>query len=68
MIRTLYIHRDEADRATESFANSTPVTLTGIDPLDARATTCTGIITMLEFSPWATRYDGRQWRATVRGE
>jgi hypothetical protein len=67
MFKTLYFHGYAADQATESFERNTPITILGIDPYDGRMTTLTGIVSVLEFSPWATRHDGRQWRATLRG-
>jgi hypothetical protein len=68
MIKTLYIHGDGADPATYSFAARIPTTLVGIDACSGQPATCTGIVSVLEYSPWTTRYEGRQWRAVLRGE
>jgi hypothetical protein len=67
MIKTLYFHGDAADQATRSFETGEPVGLAGIDPM-GQPTICNGIVSVLEYSPWTTRYDGRQWRATMRRE
>ena len=45
MIKTLYVKGDEADRCTESFRSSVPITITGIDAADERRV-CTGAITV----------------------
>jgi hypothetical protein len=66
MIKTLYIHGDGADPATHSFATRAPITLVGIDASTGEPATCTGTVSVLEYSPWNTRYEGRQWRAVVR--
>jgi hypothetical protein len=68
MIKTLYIHGDGADPATHSFATRAPITLVGIDASTGEPATCTGTVSVLEYSPWNTRYEGRQWRAVVRPE
>ena len=43
MIKTLYVKGDDADRCTESFRSSVPITITGIDAEDERRV-CTGAI------------------------
>ena len=65
MIKTLYVKGDEADRCTESFRSSVPITITGIDAADERRV-CTGAITSMEYAPMPTEHDGRQWRVTIR--
>ena len=69
MIKTLYIYGDAANQLIGSFETSIPITLVGIDVADGHTTTTsTGTVAVLEYSPWTTRHDGRQWRATMRGE
>jgi hypothetical protein len=65
MIKTLYVKGDDADRCTESFRSSVPITITGIDAADERRV-CTGAITSIEFAPMPSEHDGRQWRVTIR--
>jgi hypothetical protein len=65
MIRTLYVNGDQADRCTESFRSSVPITITGIDASNEHKA-CTGAITSMEYAPMPMKYDGRQWRITIR--
>jgi len=62
---TLYVKGDDADRCTESFRSSIPITVTGIDGSDEHRT-CTGAVTTMEYAPMPTEHDGRQWRVTMR--
>lgn len=62
---TLYIKGDDAERCTESFQSSIPITVTGIDASDEYRT-CTGAVTTMEYAPMPTEHDGRQWRVTIR--
>jgi hypothetical protein len=64
MIKTLYVKGDDADRCTESFRSSVPITITGIDAADERRV-CTAIPS-IEYAPMPTKHDGRQWRVTIR--
>jgi hypothetical protein len=65
MIKTLYVKGDDADRCTESFRSSIPITITGIDAADERRV-CTGAITSMEYAPMPSEHNGRQWRVTIR--
>jgi hypothetical protein len=65
MIKTLYVRSNDADRCTESFRSSIPITVTGIDASDEHAS-YTGVITSLEYAPMPTEHEGRQWRVTIR--
>jgi hypothetical protein len=67
VIKTLYFHGDAADQAIRSFESGELTRLSGIDPT-GQPTIFNGIVSVLEYSPWTTRYDGRQWRATMRWE
>jgi hypothetical protein len=65
MIKTLYVHGGDVDRCIESFRSSIPITIAGIDASDEQVR-CTGAVTTLEYAPWPTGHDGRQWRITMR--
>ena len=65
MIKTLYVNSDDADRCTESFQSSVPITVIGIDASDEHRA-CTGAVTSMEYAPMPTEHDGRQWRVTIR--
>jgi hypothetical protein len=65
MIKTLYVRSSDADRCTESFQASIPITVTGIDATDEYVS-YTGVVTSLEYAPMPTEHEGRQWRVTVR--
>jgi hypothetical protein len=65
MIKTLYVQGGDADRSIESFRSRIPITIVGIDA-SGHVEQCTGAVTTLEYAPWATEHDGRQWRITMR--
>ena len=66
MIKTLYVNSDDADRCTESFRSSVPITVIGIDAVDEHIRACTGAVTSMEYAPMPTEHDSWQWRVTIR--
>ena len=48
MIRTLYVRSSDADRCTESFQASIPITVTGIDAVDEHVSYVTSGVNLTE--------------------